>query len=107
MIERKEDAGCGPLQKAYNDKAVKIKFKQTGVKSGAKAGEKACAYFIEILSSLKVTDPRAYFGTTISTWFPIDKAIQDDEDGLVWDWYILYCPTGPPCVFLENLSTAK
>jgi hypothetical protein len=107
MTERIDDPGCGPLQKAYNDKNVKIEFAHTGVKSGAKSGEKSSAYFVEILSSLKVTDPRAYFGTTKSTWIAIDNAIQDDEDGLVWDWYVLYCPTGPPCLFLENLTMAK
>jgi hypothetical protein len=107
MTERKDDAGCGPLQKAYNDKNVKIKLVQTGVKSGAKSGEKACAYFVEILSGLQVTDPRTYLGTTTSTWTPIAKAIQDDEDGQVWDWFLVYCPTGPPCLFLENLTVAE
>jgi hypothetical protein len=98
--EVRDTNGCEQLQKAVNDKNVKIKPMQTGQMNG-----KECAsYFIEILSDLN-TDPCTYLKTVEpeTKCTLIAPGVKDDEDGLVWDWYVLNCPTGPPCLFLENL----
>jgi hypothetical protein len=101
MTAKTQDSeGCRQLQQAVTDQNVKIKPLQ----SGQKGKGKSVSYFIEILSSLKM-DPCKYLKTQKKTTrcILVDSKIKDDEDGQVWDWYILYCPTGPPCYFLENL----
>jgi hypothetical protein len=101
MTEKPRDAaGCGQLQKAVGDKNVKLKLMQTGGKSS----QKPMAIFVEILSSLK-QNPEDYFGPTNAKWILVDTGITDDEDGQTWDWYMWYCPTGPPCDFLKALRS--
>ena len=94
--------GCEPLQQAVKDKNVKI----TPMQTGQKAGNPSASYFIEIRSGL-TTDPCTYLRTVKkeTKCTLIDSGIQDDDDPLngPWDWYVLYCPTGPPCTFLQNL----
>ncbi len=89
-----DDPGCSTLLEAVNDGNVKMKQVQ-------KAGL-ARSFFAEILSSLGKT-PCDYLKTKRSTCTLIAKNMQDDEDGKVWDWYVLNCPQGPPCEFLQNL----
>jgi len=91
-----DDNGCDVLKKLLDDNNLKGKLLQKEVN-----GE--WLFFIEILSSLKKT-PCSYIPTSKTTkCVLIRKEVADSEDGLVWDWYLMHCPTGPPCDFLENL----
>jgi hypothetical protein len=91
------EAVCGALQKAIADKNCKpYKKENRGDPSTISS------YFLAISSDLG-KDPATYLGTTTSTFTLIGKGILDPDDGLKWDFYVWYCPLGPPCLELESL----
>lgn len=61
------------------------------------------SYLVKVLTGLGKT-AKDYLSTN-PTVVPIGQAVVDPDDGKTWDWYTVWCPTGPPCLFLEDLFT--
>jgi hypothetical protein len=88
---------CGPLQAAHGDH--KIIIKKLATLPVPDSPDVHTIYFIQILSSLRKS-PCSYLRTTDSKCHKIREKVV--SDGEVWDWYLLNCPHGPPCLFLEG-----
>jgi hypothetical protein len=93
--ETVDAVGCDKLERAYNDGTVKLYPKTT-------SPGPAVSFFAEIQSNLR-TDPCSYFRYKVTTCQLIAKNVIDPDDGIAWDFYVMNCPTGPPCHFLEEL----
>jgi hypothetical protein len=61
------------------------------------------SYLVKVLTGLGRT-PKDYvqYNPTI---IPIGQSVVDPDDDKTWDWYVVWCPTGPPCEYLEQLFT--
>jgi hypothetical protein len=99
MVNGMQDIdGCSDLDQLFltNDLKLKLLQKERG-------GE--WLFFVEILSGRG--DPCSVLHPQPTQPKPkctlIRKGVQDDDDGKVWDWYYMRCPTGPPCLFMQNL----
>ena len=103
MVNGMQDIdGCSDLKQLFQDKNLKVQFLQ---KEQGPKGE--WLYFVEILSSIG-KNPCSYLHPQpppppAPTCTLIRKGVRDDDDGKVWDWYYMRCPTGPPCIFMQNL----
>jgi hypothetical protein len=61
------------------------------------------SYLVKVLTGLGRT-PKDYVQHN-PTIIPIGASIVDPDDGKTWDWYNVWCPTGPPCDDLRKLVT--
>jgi len=95
---REEDEGCGALQQAQNDGNIIFRKILSIPIPGSPATHDI--YYVEILSSLGKT-PCQYIPTTRSTCHLLKQGVS--AGGKIWDLYLLNCPFGPPCLFLEDL----
>jgi hypothetical protein len=98
---RIDDDGCEALDEAQSDGSINIR-KIFSVPIPNSEGKIHTVYFAEILSSIGKT-PCQYLNSTFShsTCHLLRKGAQ--LDGKSWDYYIINCPYGPPCVSLESL----
>jgi hypothetical protein len=92
--------GCVGLPEAVYALHAKVYPKEPTPKSKSTPG-KPVSYFFGILHGLGKT-PKDYMDNP--TVIPIAQGVLDPDDGRSWDWYIAWCPTGPPCDFLAALS---
>jgi hypothetical protein len=103
VTKTSSSSGCGQLQTLYENGNVQIReiFRQD-VPTG-NGTDTHRVFFVEIVASLKQT-PCQYPDlpqNTETSCFPIRSGVS--HDGKVWDWYLMNCPHGPPCDFLESL----
>jgi hypothetical protein len=88
---------------------VKVYPKEQGEKGerGRKAQlpgvGKPVSFLVKVLTGLGKT-AKDYVSTN-PTIIPVGKAIVDPDDGKTWDWYDVWCPTGPPCDYLKAFFT--
>jgi hypothetical protein len=59
------------------------------------------SFVVKVLTGLGTT-PKDYVAHN-PTIIPMNRAIVDPNDGKTWDWYTVWCPTGPPCLTLQQL----
>jgi hypothetical protein len=108
LKQDQESKGCDILEKLFDDGDVRFTtiLKKEAPKKGARipTTETHTVFFVEISSSLgkspceypkppKSKDTKCYL---------IRKKVRD-ADGKLWDWYLMSCPHGPPCLFMQNL----
>lgn len=94
-----DNSGCGGLPEGINALHVKVYSKDPQSTSKPTAG-KPVSYLVATLHGLGKT-PKDYMDNP--TVILIGQGIIDPDDGRLWDWYIAWCPTGPPCDLLANL----
>jgi len=95
MTPQEDAVGCNNLEQAYKDGNVKIYPKEQTPHPGV-------SFFVEIRSSLG-KDPCSYLGYKKMQCIPLAKNVVDPDDSISWDFYMMNCPTGPPCHFLQEL----
>jgi hypothetical protein len=92
----KEYIGCDGLQQAVDAGDVKryLKIQHTTT-------HPAESYFILVRTGIgkKACD---YFGAKAECVL-LGAAIVDTDDGQTWDYYEVWCPTGPPCKYCEDV----
>ena len=98
MSKAEQTKGCGELKKLYEDGNILIEeLAHTALEEGKKS---SVLYFIKIISSLGKT-PCEYLKTKHSDCRLLASSVP--EKGKVWDFYLMNCHYGPPCIFFESL----
>ncbi|HXM64530.1 MAG TPA: hypothetical protein VN950_26955 [Terriglobales bacterium] len=94
------DVGLPPASEAGH---IKVYPKEPEPKVSQLTEDTPVSYLVKVLTGLGKT-PKDYV-TKNPTIVPIGQAVVDPDDGKTWDWFNVWCPTGPPCVYLQELFT--
>lgn len=91
--------GCVQLEQGYDEGEIKIKTILKEPVPGSK--DVHTVFFIQILASLG-ENPSKFLKLKGTTSCLMRKGVK--VDGQKWDWYLMQCPTGPPCHFLDTIE---
>jgi hypothetical protein len=99
--KRKTDGdGCEQLEQLYKDGDVVIEeLAHTSIDAKKKSSS---LHLAKIASSLGKS-PCDYLKTKHSTCRLIAGSVPD-ENGKLWDFYLMNCHYGPPCDFFEKMN---
>ncbi len=94
--------GCGILNELFSNGDVQfipiLKRDVANSTPPPSTIETHTVYFVEVLSG---TNPCASTVGADTKCYLIRSGVS--HDGKLWDWYLMSCPHGPPCLFLQNL----